>query len=116
MNWTVIDTIACPNTGIVFSSIVSRTMRKLIIWYEGDVIISPGSIIKPLRSAIIVDGINIPLKIYNVTSFNQLVWSELKDKIRCQEAVDDHSPLCLSPFRCALKICPYGKVRPPEIA
>ncbi|MFB1943437.1 anti-adapter protein IraM [Salmonella enterica] len=114
MEWTVIDTIACPNTGIVFSGIINRKMLRLTIWYEGDVIIPPGSIIQPFKDAIKLDGVYTPLKVYNVTPFKQSVWRYLKDKIQCAESMRDKSTMCLSPFKCALKVCPHGKIHPHE--
>lgn len=116
MKWTVIDTISCPNTGIAFSGIVSLKMLKLIIWYEGSVIIPPGSVIEPFENSVKIDGEYTPMKIYNVTTFKQSAWKELKDKITCREGLLDDSALCLSPFRCALKVCPYGKERPQQSA
>ncbi|HBL4689100.1 anti-adapter protein IraM [Citrobacter sedlakii] len=112
MKWTVIDTIACPNTGIAFSSIVSLKMLKLVIWYEGDVIIPAGSTIEPFAEGIKIDGEYHPLKVYNITTLKLSVWREMKEKIKCPESSRDDDELCLTPFKCALKVCPYGKKRP----
>jgi len=109
MKWTVIDTLACPSTGIAFSSIVSMKMIKLVIWYEGDVIIPPGATIVPAGTGITIDGKFTELKVYNITTFRKSVWLEMKQKITCPGSEDSESEYCLSPIRCALKVCPYGK-------
>lgn len=111
MKWTVIDTLACPSTGIAFSSIVSMKMIKLVIWYEGDVIIPPGSTIEPAGNGINIEGVFTQLKVYNITTFRQTVWLEMKEKIKCPENEDNDSDKCLSPVKCALKVCPYGKTQ-----
>ena len=36
MSWRVISSVICPNTGIVYSSILGLKFLKLIIWYESD--------------------------------------------------------------------------------
>ncbi|HDK7323774.1 MULTISPECIES: anti-adapter protein IraM [Cronobacter] len=110
MKWTTIDTIACPNTGIVFSSIVSFKMFKLILWYESDLIIPAGSAVEPYTNGIKINDIYHPLTIYNVTSFNANLWRSLKEKLHCLEANEDNK-YCLPTFPCALKVCPYGKKR-----
>lgn len=109
MKWTVIDTIACPNTGIAFSSIVSLKMLKLVIWYEGSVLFPSGATIEPYRSGMAINGKYVPLTIYNITPFNQQAWLKMKAKITCPEIAGNDSENCLSPFSCALKVCPYGK-------
>lgn len=112
MKWTVVETIACPNTGIAFSSILSLKMLKLVIWYEGDVLISSGSTIEPFDKGIKIDGEYTPLTVYNITPLKQQVWLEMKNKVTCPESKSNESNICLAPFKCALKICPYGKVCP----
>ncbi|MGV2810864.1 anti-adapter protein IraM [Enterobacter cancerogenus] len=109
MKWTVIDTIACPNTGIVFSSVVSLKMLKLVIWYEGEVIIPPGSTIEPFSKGIKIDGEYTPLNVYNITPLKLPIWQEMKDKITCPDSQADEHDICHAPFKCALKVCPYGK-------
>ncbi|ELY5938885.1 anti-adapter protein IraM [Cronobacter malonaticus] len=113
MKWTTIDTIACPNTGMVFSAIVSFKMLKLVIWYESDLIIPAGSTVEPYTNGIKINGIYHPLTVYNVTPFNAKLWRSLKDKLHCSEA-NENNEYCNSPFPCALKICPYGKVKTPS--
>lgn len=115
MKWTVIDTIACPNTGIVFSSIISFKMLKLVIWYEGDVLITPGTTIEPFDKGVKIDGAFTPLRIYNITTLKQPLWLEMKNKITCQENRSNESKICLAPFKCVLKICPYGKSLPKDL-
>lgn len=109
MKWTVIDTIACPNTGIAFSSLVSLKMFKLVIWYEASVLFPPGATVEPYRDGMAVNGKYSPLTIYNITAYNRDAWQNMKSKIICPETMGNDSEYCLSPFRCALKICPYGK-------
>lgn len=109
MKWTVIDTIACPNTGVVFSSIMSLKMFRIVIWYEGDVIFPPGATIEPYRDGMAVDGKYTPLKMFNTTAFNSSAWQTMKDKIKCPESAGNDPDHCFTPFRCALKVCPYGK-------
>ena len=41
MSWRVISSVICPNTGIVYSSILGLKFLKLIIWYESDVYLYP---------------------------------------------------------------------------
>ncbi|ANG92762.2 hypothetical protein A8A57_10250 [Lelliottia amnigena] len=110
VKWTVIETIACPSTGIAFSSIVSLKMLKMIIWYEGSVIFPPGATIEPYRDGMAVNGKYTPLTLYNMTSYNTQLWQNMKVKISCPETGNE-SEYCLSPFRCALKVCPFGKKR-----
>lgn len=114
MKWTVIDTIACPNTGIAFSSIVSMKMLKLVIWYEGSVLFPSGATIQPYRNGMAINGKYIPLTIYNITPFNPQAWISMKEKIVCPEFNENDSEYCMSPFQCALKVCPYGKKRSPS--
>ncbi|ELE9730687.1 anti-adapter protein IraM [Enterobacter kobei] len=109
MKWTVIDTIACPNTGIAFSSIVSLKMLKMVIWYEGSVLFPPGATVEPYRDGMAINGKYTSLTIYNITSYNRDAWFNMKSKITCPELNGNGSEYCLSPFRCALKVCPYGK-------
>lgn len=109
MKWTVIDTIACPNTGIAFSSIVSLKMLKMVIWYEGSVLFPPGATVEPYRDGMAINGKYTPLTIYNITTYNSEAWKNMKNRISCPEIPGNDSEFCLSPFKCALKMCPYGK-------
>lgn len=110
MKWTVIDTIACPHTGIAYTSIVGLKMIKLVIWYEGNMIIPPDSTIEPVKGGILIDGVFKTLKVYNITTYKLSLWREMKNKIQCLESLTE-SDHCLSPVTCALKVCPYGKKR-----
>ncbi|MBE3510125.1 anti-adapter protein IraM [Enterobacter cloacae complex sp. I2] len=109
MKWTVIDTIACPNTGIAFSSLVSLKMFKLVIWYESSVLFPPGATVEPYRNGVVINGKYYPLITYNITTYNREAWQNMKNKIICSETMGNDSEYCLSPFSCALKICPHGK-------
>lgn len=51
MSWRVISSVICPNTGIVYSSILGLKFLKLIIWYESDVYLYPGDRIYPTKMA-----------------------------------------------------------------
>lgn len=113
MKWTVIDTIACPSTGIAFSAIVSLKMLKMVIWYEGDVLLPPGATVEPYRDGIAINGKYTPLTIYHITTYNREAWFNMKNKITCPELLGNDSEYCLSPFKCALKSCPYGKKQIP---
>lgn len=109
MKWTVIDTIACPRTGMAFSSIVSMKMIKLIIWYNGDLIIPAGATIEPVENGITINGEFTKIVVFNITTFRQSFWLEMKEKIKCPWSENDESAYCLAPVRCALKLCPFGK-------
>ncbi|MDR9892089.1 anti-adapter protein IraM [Pseudenterobacter timonensis] len=109
MKWKVIDTVACPNTGIVFSAISSFKMLKLIIWYDSNIILPPGATIEPYSSGMKINGLFKPVTLYYVTPFRKHFWKELKQKVHCPENRDTESPWCPSPVQCALKTCPYGK-------
>ncbi|EOZ9391123.1 anti-adapter protein IraM [Enterobacter cancerogenus] len=113
MKWTVIDTIACPNTGIAFSAIASLKMLKMVIWYEGSILFPPGATVEPYRDGMAINGKYTPLTIYNITTYNREVWFNMKDKIICPEIAGNGSAYCLSPFRCALRACPHGKKQLP---
>ncbi|WP_253377955.1 anti-adapter protein IraM [unidentified bacterial endosymbiont] len=81
MKWTVIDTLVCPATGIMFTSIVSVKMLKLVIWYKGSVILRPGATVEPFRDSLAVDGKYVQLTIYNITPFNRQVWEMMRGKM-----------------------------------
>jgi len=114
VKWTVIDTVACPNTGIAFSSIVSTKMLKMVIWYEGKVIFPPGATLEPYRDGMAVNGKYTPLTAYNITAYNRDAWQTLKSKIACPEGTDNDSAVCPSATTCALKTCPHGKKHRPD--
>lgn len=109
MKWTVIDTFACPRTGMAFSGIVSMKMIKLIIWYNGDVIIPAGATIEPVENGIKIDGVFTEIVVFNICTFRQSLWLEMKEKIKCPWNEDNESAHCFAPVKCALKSCPYGK-------
>jgi hypothetical protein len=108
MKWTVIDTIACPITGIAFSSILSLKMLKIVIWYKGDVILAPGAVIEPCRNGIVIDGKYTSFELFNITTFNNYTWKIMKDKIKCPKNTYNDPFHCSMLSKCALKICPRG--------
>lgn len=105
MNWIVIDTIIQPSSGISFSVVWCRI--KLIIWYQSDIFLPPGSIFTPVHSGIILNDKELPITIYNVTPFNKKIWSLIKNSKDCPAESSQATNKCFNE-RCILEICPYG--------
>ncbi|EJV7214391.1 anti-adapter protein IraM [Escherichia coli] len=105
MEWIVIDTVICPSSGITFSTVWCKI--KLIIWYQSDVFLPPGSILTPVNSGVIMDNKLLPLTIYNVTPFNRKFWFIIRNQKECpgnsvKTKIKCHNSMCV------LMICPYG--------
>ena len=83
MSWRVISSVICPNTGIVYSSILGLKFLKLIIWYESDVYLYPGDRIYPTKNGVFINGVFKPISIYNISPYNEMLWSEIKNKMAC---------------------------------
>lgn len=80
MSWRVISSVICPNTGIVYSSILGLKFLKLIIWYESDVYLYPGDRIYPTKNGVFINGVFKPISIYNISPYNEMLWSEIKTR------------------------------------
>ncbi len=106
--WIVIDTVIQPSSGISFSAVWCKI--KLIIWYQSDVFLPPGSLFTPIHSGVILDDKKIPVTIYNVTSFNNKLWSLIKKSNGCPTNTVQLENKCPNK-RCILEICPYGLLK-----
>ena len=63
MKWVVIDTVIQPTCGISFSAIWGD--MKMIIWYQSNIFLPPGSIFAPVKPGIILKDKEYPITIYN---------------------------------------------------
>lgn len=105
MEWIVIDTVICSSSGITFSTVWCKI--KLILWYQSDVFLPPGSVFTPVNSGsgVILDNKLLPITIYNVTPFNRNFWFIIKNNKECPgKSVKRKCPN----NNCVLVICPYG--------
>lgn len=105
MEWIVIDTVICSSSGITFSTVWNKI--KLILWYQSDVFLPPGSTFTPINSGIIMNNKQIPLIIYNVTPFNKRFWYLIKNNKDCPGKSLKTKSKCPN-NQCMLTICPYG--------
>ncbi|EOT1160278.1 anti-adapter protein IraM [Escherichia coli] len=105
MEWIVIDTVICSSSGITFSTVWCKI--KLILWYQSDVFLPPGSVFTPVNSGsgVILDNKLLPITIYNVTPFNRNFWFIIKNNKECPgKSVKRKCPN----NNCVLVTCPYG--------
>lgn len=109
MEWLVVDTIVCSSSGISFSILWCKI--KLIIWYESDVFLPPGSSVSQTDSGIYIDGKFFPLTIYNVTSFNKIFWKIIECSNECPGRQSIKGAQCTSALHCRIAICPYGLIK-----
>lgn len=109
MEWHVVDTLASPETGTMFSCIECNDGIKLIIWYKGDIIISSGSIIEPAKGGVLINGWFVDIYILKTTPFNSQFWTTLKSKLPCTYVNDKDSVHCLCTVKCLLSACPFGR-------
>ena len=115
MLWKVNGSLICPKTGVVYSSVVNLKYFKFIIWYESNVFLYPGDVLKLTKSEITVNGKSLPLTVYNVSPYNEMLWYEIKDKTLCPFNKINPSKKCdLSP-NCKTLNCPYGFVTHPQV-
>ncbi|HCT3338861.1 TPA: anti-adapter protein IraM [Escherichia coli] len=105
MEWIVIDTVICPSSGITFSTVWCKI--KLILWYQSDIFLPPGSIFIPVSSGIILNNKRLPITIYNVTPFNKKLWHIIKNNKECPGKSVKTKSKCPN-SRCVLVVCPYG--------
>jgi len=115
MSWRVISSVICPNTGIVYSSIQGLKFLKLIIWYESDVFLYPGDRIYPTKNGIFINGTYSPISLYNVSPYNETLWSEIKDKMACPFNKNLEEDICSYALHCNARKCPHGFVTNPLI-
>ncbi|MEI9481121.1 anti-adapter protein IraM [Enterobacter cancerogenus] len=115
MSWRVISSIICPNTGIVYSSILGLKFLKLIIWYESDVYLYPGDRIYPTKKGVFINGIYSPISLYNVSPYNEMLWNEIKDKMACPFNKNQHEEICSYAMHCNARKCPHGFATNPLI-
>lgn len=109
MEWLVVDTIVCSSSGISFSTLWCKI--KLIIWYESDVFLPPGSSVMQTDSGIYIDGKFFPLTIYNVTLFNKTFWKIIEQSNECPGRTSIKGVRCTSAIHCRIAICPYGLIK-----
>ena len=109
MEWLVVDTVVCSSSGISFSILWCKI--KLIIWYESDVFLPPGSSVSQTDSGIYIDGKFFPLTIYNVTPFNKTFWKIIECSNECPGRKSIKGAQCTSALHCRIAICPYGLIK-----
>ncbi|ELO5120388.1 anti-adapter protein IraM [Escherichia coli] len=105
MEWIVIDTVICSSSGITFSTVWCKI--KLILWYQSDVFLPPGSIFTPVNTGVILDNKLLPITIYNVTPFNRNFWFIIRSNKECPGKSVKIKSKCPN-NNCMLVICPYG--------
>ncbi|ARA25219.1 anti-adapter protein IraM [Enterobacter hormaechei] len=115
MSWRVISSVICPNTGIVYSSILGLKFLKLIIWYESDVYLYPGDRIYPTKNGVFINGVFKPISIYNISPYNEMLWSEIKNKMACPYNRNQHEEICTYAVHCNARKCPHGFATNPLI-
>ncbi|HDS9360614.1 TPA: lycopene biosynthesis protein [Enterobacter chengduensis] len=108
MAWKVMSSVICPNTGIVYTAIVGMKFLKMIIWYESNVFLRAGDIIKPSKNGMIINGVHQSLIVYNVSPFNATLWKEIEDKMTCPFNKQVENTVCTYSLHCRAKKCPHG--------
>ncbi|ELY3468214.1 anti-adapter protein IraM [Cronobacter universalis] len=109
MEWLVVDTIVCASARISFSTLWCKI--KLIIWYESDVFLPPGSSVMQTNSGIYIDEKFFPITIYNVTPFNKIFWEIIERSNECPGRKSTKGDRCTNVLNCRIAICPYGLVK-----
>ncbi|HCD2258281.1 anti-adapter protein IraM [Escherichia coli] len=105
MEWIVIDTAVCASSGITFSTVWCNI--KLILWYQSDVFLPPGSTFTPVNSGVILNEKLLPITLYNVTPFNRNFWHLIINNKECPGKSVKTKSKCHN-SECVLVICPYG--------
>lgn len=111
MEWTVIDTVVSPTTGMCFSCICSLKNLKLTIWYQADIFLSSGSIIEPFQDGVLIDHKPYPITVYNVTRYNKELWNAMKTNSLCPGNDENHPKYSHLAHLCVIAICPYGLLK-----
>jgi hypothetical protein len=116
MNYNVMDSIVCPLTGTVFAGIITDRNLKLIIWYQGETIVHAGDILSTAGKGLFVNGVASGIAIITVFPFNPKNWVLLSERTGCPANGAVKPTACTRPDHCRFKCCPYGLVRPVEMA
>ncbi|MEM6161319.1 hypothetical protein AAH446_12320 [Erwinia sp. P6884] len=109
MKWTVIDTIACPSTGTLFSRIVSERKLHLILWYSSEYIIEKGNVITTGIQHVNKNGKPFKLDVLKTLPGSDRVWHPIKRNADCPGNTDFVSEKCSRMTVCVFDVCPWGK-------
>ncbi|EFA7376135.1 TPA: anti-adapter protein IraM [Klebsiella pneumoniae] len=107
MSWRVLSSVICPNTGIVYSSIVGLRLLRLIIWYESDIYLLPGDRIHPTKNGVFINGTFSLITLYNISPYNEKLWEEIKEMTSCPCNMRQEED-CTYSLHCNARKCPHG--------
>ncbi|MBV4411256.1 hypothetical protein J0B02_00080 [Enterobacteriaceae bacterium YMB-R22] len=108
MQYGVIDSFVCPETGTTFSCVISRNNHKAILWYEGMQLLTSGDVLTKEKDRLLVNGRRAELTLHKISTFNAGLWKSLQKRSQCPGNKTYHPALCFYRARCLFECCPYG--------
>lgn len=108
MNWKIIDSLACPETGTAFAAVMSAKSLKLILWYRGDYFLRTGNTLTTAFSGVFIDGRRRNVEIMHASPYNTRLWSRLIKQTSCPGNTRTCHGFCPQEKKCLFTLCPYG--------
>jgi len=108
MEWKIIDSLACPETGTLFAAATSPRNLKLILWYQSDLFLRSGHRLSTTISGMVINGRFNKMNIIHAFPFSSQLWTSLIHRTACPANLSDFNGLCLNMATCQFIRCPYG--------
>ncbi|MEL4013010.1 hypothetical protein [Dryocola clanedunensis] len=114
MKWEVVDSIVNPETGMIFSCILTARELKFIIWHKSTRALLPGDQLVTSNLGFFINGKTARLELCNISPFNVTLWSTLFRQSRCPGNAEVKPDRCEYNGVCHVTTCPYGLERTPS--
>lgn len=108
MDWKIVDSLASPDTGTIFTVAQTAKAFKYVLWFRGDYFLRQGQTITTRDSGLYVDGKPQELNVIHASPFNARMWQNLLAMTDCPGNKGEIHSECPRGKRCLFALCPWG--------
>ena len=108
MDWTIIDSLANPDTGTYFALAQTSSNLKLILWCQGDYFLRENNVLSTGAAGLYVDGRLRNVAVMHAAPFNPQLWQAMVRNTQCPGNDKSCTTCCPEERTCLFTLCPYG--------
>lgn len=108
MDWEIVDTVVCPESGTIFGKVEAPYGLHYILWFEGDYYVQSGEIVTMTEKGILIDNRCRRVWLIQAMPYSSVRWLGFRMKNECPGNRRDMSQGCDRELPCRFTRCPFG--------
>lgn len=107
MDWNIQQFMVCPESGTMYSQVLSARNLRLILWCKGDYFLRQGSVLCCSPFGIVVNGKIRQIEVLHAFPYSPSLWDSLQGRSLCPGNGNPVINQCSRLAACVLQRCPY---------